>query len=129
MKKGRIFIILCLMTLISMGCSQEKSVQNDNVEIDSHEENSAEEMAEQDNQLENDTSVHAFYYDDAILYLGINEDDGYESVISKLRRPYHKNSESTPLSLVCLLYRKTYAEIFFNEETGKVSYISYFKEE
>ncbi len=129
MKKGRIFIILCLMTLISMGCSQEKSVQNDNVIIDSYEKNTAEEMAEQDNQIESDAGMHAFYYADAILCLGINKDDGYESVISKLRRPYHENSESTPPSLVCLLENKTYAEIFFNGETGKVSYISYYKEE
>ncbi|WP_313344108.1 hypothetical protein [Sedimentibacter sp.] len=115
------------MSLILLGCNQKENQENNDA-IEISEKDSAERMSEQNYQFKNSTADHVFYYDDVIVYLDINEDDDYESVISKLGTPYYDNSESSPPSVVYLRMYKTYAEIFFNEETGKVSYISCFKE-
>ena len=128
MGKRKISIILYLMALILFGCNQKESVQENNDEIKISEKDSEERMSEQNYQFKNSTAEHAFYHEDIIVYLDINEDDDYESVISKLGTPYYDNSESSSPSVVYLRMYKTYAEIFFNEETGKVSYVSFFKE-
>lgn len=127
MEKRKIFIILYLMALILLICNQKENQENNDA-IEISEKDSAERMSELNYQIKNSTADHAFYYDDVIVYLDINEDDDYESVISKLGTPYYDNSESSPPSVVYLRMHKTYAEIFFNKETGKVSYISCFKE-
>lgn len=127
MVKIKILIILYLMAFILFGCNQKENQENNDA-IEISEKDSEEKMDEQRYQLKNGTADHAFYYDDVIVYLDINEDDDYESVISKLGTPYYDNSKSSTPSVVYLRMHKTYAEIFFNEETGKVSYISCFKE-
>lgn len=118
MRKNKIFIILCLMPLILIACNQKESMQDDNdkAEIYSDEE-------------ENGIGDHAFYYyEDFISHLGINRDDDYESVISKLGAPYYENTESIQPSVAYLVKDRIYVVIFFNEETGNVFYISSFKE-
>lgn len=118
-----------------MGCDQKENVKEENDAIDIYEKASEEKISEPNYQFKNGAAVnnntddHAFYYDNSIINLGINGDDDYESVISKLGTPYYDNPEPTPSSVVYLIRYKTYVEIFFDKETGKVSYISCFQEE
>jgi len=115
----------------------------DNGAVDIYEQDSEERMSEHYYQFKNGvgvninnnqvTSVGTFYYDDSIEFpvptlFGINGDDDYESVISKLGTPYNDDPESTSPSVVYLVRYMTYVKIFFNSETGKVSYISCFQE-
>ncbi len=118
-----------------MGCSKKESVQEDNDAVEFYEKNSLGRIDDSNYQFKDDSAINdtnddhvvtaeLFYDADAIVYLGINSDDDYESVIRKLGLPYYDNPKFSPPSVVYLLrYNKTYAEIFFNEKTGKVSYI------
>ncbi len=128
MKKGKAFIILCLLSLMLMGCNQKESKQKDNGAANIYDKVSAEKMSEPNYQPDSSAANHAFYYDDVIVYLGIDENDNYESVINKLGTPYYDNKEPAPSSVVYLKGYKTYVEVFFNEKTGKVSYISCIQE-
>jgi len=110
--------------------------------VDIYEQNSEERMSEHYYQLKNGVtvsisndqifSVGTFYYDDSLEYpvpslLGINGDDDYKSVINKLGEPYYDDPNSIPPSVVYLVRYLTYVKIFFDSETGKVSYISCFQ--
>lgn len=177
MKKRKLLITFCLMTLVLMGCNANESTQGDSPQnskldmfkldfqddvyflmgidysllqkiidtdaVDIYEKDSEERMSEHYYQLKNGVSIRitgnqvisvgTFYYDDSIEHpapslFGINGDDDYESVISKLGTPYYDDPESTPPSVVYLVRYMTYVKIFFDSETGKVSYISCFQE-
>lgn len=119
----------------------QKIIEDEVIEI--YEEDSEERMSEHYYQFKNGigvninnnqvTSVGTFYYDDSIEFpvptlLGINGDDDYESVISKLGTPFNDDKESTPPSLVYFVRYMTYVKIFFDSETGKVSYMGCFQQ-
>lgn len=114
----------------------------DNEAVDIYEQNSVERMCEHYYQLKNGVAVNisndqiisvgTFYYDDSLEYttpslLGINGNDDYKSVIDKLGEPYYDDPNSTPPSVVYLVRYQTYVKIFFNNNTGKVAYISCFQ--
>lgn len=119
----------------------KKILDDDSVDI--YEENSVERMSEHYYQLKNGvsfninydhiTSVGTFYYDESLEYtvpslLGVNGDDDYKSVIDKLGEPHYNDPDSDPPSVVYLVRYQTYVKIFFDINTGKVSYISCFQE-
>lgn len=119
----------------------QKILNQDAVEI--YEQNPEERMSEHYYQFKNGVTVNisydqvisvgTFYYDDSLEYpvptlLGINGEDDYESVISKLGTPYYDDPDSSPPSVVYSVQDRTYIKIFFDSETGKVAYISCFNE-